>query len=143
MLDIIFPNYFYSLIAPPNRKELITTLNNAKIDKKESEKITWPNSCEIKVESLYPELLEPVLKETFNLFYSDIGIGEYDEYFSDRKILSIWKSTYNKGYYQEIHHHLTPEGSDFSGVIFCLAQLADNIWTPDQITFVHCHKLSF
>ena len=118
MIKSIFSNYFYSLITPPNKEELIATFNNAKVDEKETKELIWPNACEIKVESLHPRGVGYVLSQTLKIFFIEMGVMEGDKDFDNMRMLSIWRNTYNKGYYQEIHDHLSSDGSDLSGVVF-------------------------
>ena len=118
MIQSIFPNYFYSIITPPNKEELIATFNNAKVDEKETKELIWPNACEIKVESLHPRGVGYVLSQTLKIFFIEMGVMEGDKDFDNMRMLSIWRNTYNKGYYQEIHDHLSSDGSDLSGVVF-------------------------
>ena len=118
MIQSIFPNYFYSIITPPNKEELIATFNNAKVDEKETKELIWPNACEIKVESLHPRGVGYVLSQTLKIFFIEMGVMEGDKDFDNMRMLSIWRNTYNKGYYQEIHNHLGFDGADLSGVVF-------------------------
>ena len=116
MIQTIFPTYFYSLITPPNKEELIESLTNAPVDEKHSKTLEWPNSCQIKVESLYPNLVGSVLSKTIDIFLDQLEVEKND--FAHIKLSTVWKSTYNKGYYQEIHDHHTTEGCHLSGVVF-------------------------
>ena len=117
MIQTIFPTYFYSLITPPNKEELIESLTNAPVDEKHSKTLEWPNSCQIKVESLYPNLVGSVLSKTIDIFLDQLEVEKND--FAHIKLSTVWKSTYNKGYYQEIHHHYsTQEKCEISGVVF-------------------------
>ena len=116
MIQTIFPHYFYSLITPPNKKEIIRSLSNAKVNEEESKNLIWPNGCGIKVESLYPHLVGSVLHDTIVTYFGELGIKFYPKI----ELLSIWKNTYNKGHYQDIHEHHTAEGCGchLSGVVF-------------------------
>ena len=135
MIKSIFSNYFYSLITPPNKEELIATFNNAKVDEKETKELIWPNACEIKVESLHPRGVGYVLSQTLKIFFIEMGVMEGDKDFDNMRMLSIWRNTYNKGYYQEIHDHLGPEGADLSGVVF----LNDHVEGASEFYFYDKH----
>ena len=112
MIQTIFPHYFYSIISPPNKKEIIRSLNNAPASSLDQPE--WANGCEIKVESLSPQSVGSILKDTIFTYFGELGIN----FCPKVELLSIWKNTYNKGYYQEMHDHHTTEGSDVSGVVF-------------------------
>ena len=118
MIQTIFPTYFYSLITPPNKEELIESLTNAPVDEKHSKTLEWPNSCQIKVESLYPNLVGSVLSKTIDIFLDQLEVEKND--FAHIKLSTVWKNTYNKGYFQEIHHHHhgIVEKCEISGVVF-------------------------
>ena len=135
MIQSIFPNYFYSIITPPNKEELIATFNNAKVDEKETKELIWPNACEIKVESLHPRGVGYVLSQTLKIFFIEMGVMEGDKDFDNMRMLSIWRNTYNKGYYQEIHDHLGPHGADLSGVVF----LNDHVEGASEFYFYDKH----
>ena len=89
MIQSIFPNYFYSIITPPNKEELIATFNNAKVDEKETKELIWPNACEIKVESLHPRGVGYVLSQTLKIFFIEMGVMEGDKDFDNMRMLSI------------------------------------------------------
>ena len=112
MIHTIFPHYFYSLISPPNKKELIRSLNNVSASSLNTPE--WANECKIKVESLDPQSVGPILQDTLFTYFNELGIN----FGPQVKLLSVWKNTYNKGYYQEIHNHHTTEGCHLSGVVF-------------------------
>ena len=139
MIQSIFPNYFYSVITPPNKEELITTFINAEVNQKETKELIWPNACEIKVESLYHRThykgVGSVLAQTLRIFFLEMGVMEGDKDFDNMRLLSIWRNTYNKGYYQEIHDHLGPEGADLSGVVF----LNDHVEGASEFYFYDKH----
>jgi len=130
MIDSIFPNYFYSLITPPNKEELITTLNNVEVDESESKELLWANHCKIKVDSLYPQDVKSALTQTLNIFSNELGVN-----FDKLKMLGVWRNTYNKGYYQEIHDHVAHDGADLSGVVF----LTDHVEGASKFYFFNKH----
>ena len=131
MISTIFHNYFYSLITPPNKEQLIKTLNDAEIDEEKTKTLVWPNACEIKVESLHPYGIGPSLATCFKSFFLELGVVEGDKDFDNVRMLSVWRNTYNKGYYQEIHNHLGFDGADLSGVVF----LNDHVDGASQFYF--------
>ncbi len=104
----IFPSYFCSLITPPNKDEMLKGIKNAKIDKKQE--ISWNKICRVKVDVLHPDEIIALLSPSLSMFFREWGFGE-------RKIelLNVWKNTYKKGMYQEVHDHLP---HDISGCIF-------------------------
>ena len=118
MIETIFPNNFYSLVSAPNKDQVITTFTDALSKPEQTKKLLWPNACEIKVEALSPNGVGPVLAPSLSIFFKDLGVEEGDKDLSKMRMICIWKNTYNKGYYQEIHDHLSAEGSDLSGVVF-------------------------
>ena len=112
MIQTIFPHYFYSIISPPNKKELIRSLNN--VAASSLNRPEWANGCEIRVKSLDPQSVGPILQDTLVTYFGELGIN----FCPQVELLSVWKNTYNKGYYQEIHDHHTTEGCHLSGVVF-------------------------
>ena len=109
MIYSIFPpNNFYSHISAPNKEELIDGLRRAKVDP--GVDISWNKDCDVKVDPLYNdevrEFFTPTLEIFFNEFKKNIPI----------KLNSVWRNTYTKGGFQEIHDHF--EGADVSGCVF-------------------------
>jgi len=131
MIKTIFSNYFYSLITPPNKEELIATLNNAEINEKGTKELIWPNACEIKVESLHPRGVGQSLAQCLKPFFLELEVVEGDKEYDNMRMLGVWRNTYNKGYYQEIHNHLGLDGADLSGVVF----LNDHVEGASQFYF--------
>ena len=92
MIQTIFTHYFYSIISPPNKKEVIRTLNNAPASSPDQPE--WANGCEIRVESLDPQSVGPILQDTLFTYFGELGINVCPQV----KLLSVWKNTYKKGY---------------------------------------------
>ena len=117
----IFSKSFYLLFDIPNRKEVFETITNPKyIDKELSSKIKWNEECRVKVDVLYPDKVGHVLFPSIDLFLKHIGVKKSVKV----KLLDIWKNTYNKDSFQEIHDHVDSE-SQFSGCIFLEDQTKD------------------
>ena len=118
MIETIFSNYFYSLITPPNKEELFTSIRDAKVNEEITQNMKWYDECKVYVEALDPRSIGPVLLDTLNIFFEEIGVSN-DENFSKMRLTSIWKNTYEKGYYQDLHDHMCGgEMADLSGCIF-------------------------
>ena len=115
----IFSKSFYLLFDIPNRKEVFETLTNPKyIDKEATSRIKWNEGCRVKVESLDPKKVGYVLVPSIDLFLQHIGAKK------SVKLLDIWKNTYNKDSFQEIHDHVDNE-AQLSGCIFLEDQTKD------------------
>ena len=110
----IFSKSFYLLFDIPNRKEVFETLTNPKyIDKEATSRIKWNEGCRVKVESLDPKKVGYVLVPSIDLFLQHIGAKK------SVKLLDIWKNTYNKDGFQEVHDHVDHEkNAHVSGCIF-------------------------
>ena len=115
----IFPSSFYFLFPLPNRTEVFETLTDSKcIDEEASSKITWNQGCRVKVDQLYADKVSHVLVPSINLFSQRI--------FAKKSIglIDIWKNTYDKDGFQEVHDHLDQD-AHISGCIFLEDQTED------------------
>tara|TARA_B100000287_G_scaffold223302_1_gene210701 strand:- start:206 stop:790 length:585 start_codon:yes stop_codon:yes gene_type:complete len=111
----IFSNQFYSLITPPNKEDILSALKNFKVDSQETKNIKWSEKLpNIKVESLYPDEVLPFLIPSLKIFFEQLRVPEIPI-----RLLTIWKNTYRKEGYQEVHSHLSLNGDvHLSGCIF-------------------------
>ena len=110
MITEIFPSTFYSCFSIPNKEEVFIAIQNAKEDE---EKVTWNRLCKVAACNLYVSEIVPFLKPSIEVFVEEFGSLKRNV-----EVLSIWKSTYTKGSFQEVHDHLTEEESQISSVIF-------------------------
>ena len=101
----IFSNSFYSQFTPPNKEEIFKALKTAKVDKNESEKIKWNKNCKVEVEILYKDEIGKLFIPSLDIFLEGIGVDVKLPF----QFRGIWKNTYRKGGYQEIHDHLAGE----------------------------------
>ena len=103
----IFSSYFYSIIEPPNKEELLNIAENPPLH--ERQYFEWSEDCSVNVERLpydvFGKLINPSLIEFQKEFQIDRPFAVED----------IWKPTYTKGSYQEIHDH---SGCEISCVLF-------------------------
>ena len=111
MIHSIFPpNNFYSLINVPNKEDLVKGLRRAKVDPVATKNISWNKDCDVKVEVLYNdevrELFTPIVEIFVKQFENHIPL----------KLEGVWRNTYIKGSFQEIHDH--SGGGDVSGCVF-------------------------
>ena len=110
MIVSIFPNNFYSLISAPNKEEIFKEFENPKVDRKKSEGVRWNQYCNVKVDALYPDQVAKFLKPTLDIFLAQFNFSV------EVNIDQIWRNTYERGGYQEIHDH--SEHGDLSGCLF-------------------------
>ena len=113
------PHHFYSIIDPPNKKDLLFLLESANLITDNTP--DWVKHCNIKFErveinqnlweTLYPSL--DIFFKEVNLNIQNLKLGIND----------IWKNTYKKGFFQEIHDHLPLH---LSGVIFLTDEQKDD-----------------
>ena len=113
------PHHFYSIIDPPNKKDLLFLLESANLNTNNTP--DWVNHCNIKFErveinqnlweTLYPSL--DIFFKEINLNIQNLKLGIND----------IWKNTYKKGFFQETHDHLPLH---LSGVIFLTDEQKDD-----------------
>ena len=127
----IFSNSFYLLFSLPNKKEVFETITDPKyIDKELSSTVRWNEGCDVKVDGLYADkvgyLLAPSIKLFSQHIHSKKSLG----------LLGIWKNTYNKGGFQEIHDHVDYH-THVSGCIF----LEDQIKDSSKFYFFNRHSL--
>ena len=115
MITHLFSSQFYSLITPPNKDELLEGIKRAKINNKERANIEWNKNCGVEVDPLYVDEMFPLISPSLEVFFRELGIRE-----KRIALKHIWKNTYKKGTYQEIHEHLGKglDINDVSGSIF-------------------------
>ena len=114
MLQHIFSKQFFSLITPPNREYLLDALKTARINKEETAKIVWNKNCDVKVEAFYPNDLFEFMLPSVEMFVEDLKLKQ-----ASLNLTDIWRNTYSRGGHQEIHNHISPNGSShISGCIF-------------------------
>jgi len=115
----IFPSSFYYLFPLPNRKEVFETLTDSKyIDEEGSSKITWNRGCRVKVDQLYTDKVEHILLPSIEVFSQRIAAKR------SIRLIDIWKNTYDKDGFQEVHDHLDQD-VHISGCIFLEDQTKD------------------
>ena len=126
MINQIFPNYFYSLITPTNKEEILKAAKNAKIDKnlKREGVPTHRQSF------LFPEELGSFLVPSVQKFFKELGHKDKTEV----TLQSIWKNVYEKGQYQNMHDHLYGyDNADLSASLF----LEDDHPNASRFYFYH------
>ena len=115
----IFSKSFYLFIDIPNRKEVFETLTNPKyIDKEATSIIEWNKECRVKVEELYVDKVGHLLVPSMELFLQHIRSKK------SISLINIWKNTYNKDGFQDIHDHVDNH-AHVSGCIFLEDQTKD------------------
>ena len=115
----IFPHSFYWLFPLPNKKEVFETLTDSKyIDEEVSSKITWNRGCNVKVDQLHKDKVKHVLIPSIEIFSQRIVAKK------SISLIEIWKNTYDRGGFQEVHDHLC-QGVHISGCIFLEDQTKD------------------
>ena len=117
----IFSSSFYLLFSLPNKKEVFETITNPKyIDKELTSLITWNEDCRVKVEELYVDKVGHLLVPSMELFLQHIRSKK------SISLINIWKNTYNKDGFQEVHDHIDHERNiHVSGCIFLEDQTKD------------------
>ena len=117
----IFSSSFYLLFSLPNKKEVFETITNPKyIDKELTSLITWNEDCRVKVEELYVDKVGHLLVPSLELFLQHIRSKK------SISLIDIWKNTYNKDGFQEVHDHVDHEkNAHVSGCIFLEDQTKD------------------
>tara|TARA_B100000945_G_C20146145_1_gene486307 strand:+ start:90 stop:650 length:561 start_codon:yes stop_codon:yes gene_type:complete len=118
MLDNITHNY-YSLIDPPNKEEILMNIENSELT--EDQEFPWANGCAIQLERLdLQEKFIPLFRSSLEIFFNELNL--------DLSRLSlycheIWRNTYSRNFFQEIHDH-TP--LHLSGVLFLTDEKEDD-----------------
>ena len=136
MINSVFNTNFYSLITPPNKKEVLDVLENIECDKELTEKLKWNEGCKVKVEVLNVGETGQVLLKTLEIFFYNLGCLEYIKNFNNLRMSSAWRNIYYKDYYQELHDHYDADGSDLSGVVF----LDDYVEGASQFYFFNKYR---
>ena len=116
MISSIFTNSFYSLVKTPNKEDIFKALKTIKVDKDESEKIKWNKNCEVEVEILYRDEISQLLIPALEIFLQELGVKED----MPLNLLSVWRNTYQKGGFQELHDHIGADEEEchLSGCFF-------------------------
>ena len=120
MLDVITQNYF-SLIDPPNKEDLLSNIENLNLT--ENQEFSWVDGCSIEVERLdLREDFIPLFKPSLSIFFNEL---ELDCRTANLSIYchEIWRNTYKKGCFQEVHDH-TP--FHLSGCLFLTDEQEDD-----------------
>ena len=107
------PHHFYSIIDPPNKKELLETFDNPNLH--EDQSCEWNDGCLVKVEKL--NIQNSIFKPSIDTFLEEINqyLFKLNTNILRMRIVEVWKNTYEKGYFQETHDHLPLH---LSGVVF-------------------------
>ena len=107
------PHHFYSIIDPPNKKELLETFVNPNLH--EDQSCEWNDGCLVKVEKL--NIQNSIFKPSIDTFLEEINqyLFKLNTNILRMRIVEVWKNTYEKGYFQETHDHLPLH---LSGVVF-------------------------
>jgi len=103
----IFTNNFYSKFQSPNKEELLEKCVNCKLHA--DQKFSWGNGCILKKERLDVQEVSNVLIPSLKQFLQEMGINY------DVEVHDVWKNTYEKGNFQEIHYH---PNHDLTAVVF-------------------------
>ena len=103
-------------MTPPNKEDILSALKSAKINKEATKGIRWDEKLiNIKVESLYPDDLFQFLHPSLQIFFQELRVSAD----VSLQLIEIWKNTYGRGGFQELHDHLELDGRvDISGCIF-------------------------
>ena len=126
MIHNTFVNSFHSFIDPPNKEELLCAAENAELH--ENQEFGWTKGCNVIAERLSMESMhQGVLGPSIESFFSELPSPPFKIQMDD-----IWRTSYKRGGFQEIHDHLP---SDLSGVIF-LDDIEDDF---GQFYFHHRH----
>ena len=128
MIDFTFPHYFHSETTPSNKEEMLDAIENA--DLMPDQDCSWNDGCLVKFERLdfgnnFTEVFQPVLDQFFNEMGLNVdGLNLF--------LHEIWRNTYTKGFFQEIHDHFP---HSLSGVVF----LTDEQEGDGKFYFYHRH----
>ena len=126
MIRNIFPNSFYSIISTPNKEEIFKALKTARVDREASKWIEWNRDCKVDVEILYRDEIGKLFLPSLEIFLKELGVNQDLPF----ECIGIWRNTYKKGGFQEIHDHLVgavpesvspfygAEEADLSGCFF-------------------------
>jgi len=107
MIHNTFVHSFHSLIDPPNKEELLYALENAPLTK--DQYFEWTLNCSVTTERLDLDL--DVFFPSLDLFFKDLEANAN----LNISLHEVWRNTYSKGYFQELHDHLPLH---LSGVVF-------------------------
>tara|TARA_B100001094_G_C17870011_1_gene641668 strand:- start:121 stop:702 length:582 start_codon:yes stop_codon:yes gene_type:complete len=113
------PHHFYSIIDPPNKKDLLFLLESTNLSTDNTP--DWVNHCNIKFERVeINQDLWDTLYPSLDIFFREVNLNIQNLKLS---INDIWKNTYKEGFFQEVHDHLPLH---LSGVIFLTDEQEDD-----------------
>ena len=132
MIYNTFLNSFHSFIDPPNEEELLDAIDNAQLH--ENQEFGWTDGCNVMVERLSLEdINQSILGPSIAQYFDHVGqLSTLPTRPFSIKVNDVWRTTYKRGGFQELHDHLP---SDVSGVIF----LDDDEDDFAQFYFHHRH----
>lgn len=107
MIHNTFLSHFHTFIDPPNKEDLLYAIEKGELD--ENQEFTWNNDCAVTLHRL--SLNRKIFFPSIQLLFKEISTAEP----CNLSIDDVWRNTYHKGSFQEIHDHLP---NDLSGVLF-------------------------
>ena len=133
MLQAVFVTNFYTLVKVVNKEEVFKSCINPKLF--DDQELEWGGEAQIKVERLDFDPLDKLLSPSIELALKNLSLNHLGF-----EMKTIWKNTYYKGYFQEIHDHISHyhNTSHLSAVLF----LEDHIPNSGQFYFHNDHQLS-
>jgi len=118
LIDVPFIHDFYLESFPSNKDKLIDFIESGEEDN--TQDLSWTDLCSLEVQGITGDnpfnYLAPVLKE----FIGDLGL---DILKINLRLTGIWRNTYRRGDFQEVHDH---NYDDISGVIFLTDEQEDD-----------------
>ena len=133
MLQTIFLTDFYTLIQIPNKEEVFEACENVVLS--EDQDCTWNELCTLKVENLSFHPLDKLLAPSIELSLKNLNVSHLGF-----EMKSIWKNTYHKGYFQEMHDHC--DGGENSPHLSAVIFLEDHVPNSAQFYFFNTNQVA-
>ena len=127
MIELPFLHNFFYTDIPSNKDELLHEIENSELDKDQD--FSWNTFCSLKLERLDLDKKIELLQPSLSKFFKELDIEGQNV---KLRLCGMWKNTYSKHAFQEIHDH-SPH--HFSGVLF----LTDEQPGDSRFYFVNKH----
>lgn len=127
MIELPFLHNFFYTDTPSNKDELLHEIENSELDKNQD--FSWNTFCSLKLERLDLDKKIELFQPSLSKFFKELDIEGQNV---KLRLCGMWKNTYSKHAFQEIHDH-SPH--HFSGVLF----LTDEQPGDSRFYFVNKH----
>lgn len=110
MIELPFLHNFFYTDIPSNKDDLLNAIENGELD--DNQEFEWSDNCSIQLERLKSKDNLKLFIPSINNYLKELKLGGGNV---NVQLHGLWRNTYHKHYFQEIHDH-SPH--HISGVLF-------------------------